>query len=123
MNRILIVEDDQTLQKVYKTLLTKEGYQVDVASDGAEGLAKANAQEPDLIVLDMLMPNMTGLEFLRAYDVINKHPKVKVIAFSNSDQPERVGDALALGARKYMAKYSFSPKAMVGLIKDTLAEP
>ena len=122
MKKILVVEDDQTLQKVYRAVLAKEGFQVDVASDGVEGLRKAEADEPDLIVLDMLMPNMTGIEFLRAYDINNKHPNVKVIAFSNSDLPDRVNEAMELGARKYMTKYSFSPKAMVGLIKDTLAE-
>src|SRR5688572_26618795 len=101
MKKILVVEDDQTLQKVYRAVLAKEGFKVEVASDGLEGLMKAEADEPDLIVLDMLMPNMTGIEFLKAYDIKNKHPKVKVIAFSNSDVPDRVNEALELGAKKY----------------------
>ena len=122
MTKILLIEDDHMLQKMYKTILTKEGYSIETAVDGRDGLNKANANEPDLIVLDMLMPNMNGLDFLRAYDILSKHPKVKVIAFSNTDQPKWVDEAMALGVKKYMAKYSFSPKAMVGLIHETLAE-
>lgn len=121
MSRILIVEDDEMVQSIYQAILTKEGYKVEVASDGQEALRKASAKEPDLILLDMLMPSMSGLEFLRAYDLRNQHPHVKVIAFSNADQPELIRDAAALGAIRYMTKFSFSPKAMVGLIQDALA--
>lgn len=120
MTRILVIEDDQMLRKIYERVLIKEGYEVDMATDGIEGLKKALENEPDLIVLDMMMPNMNGLEFLRSYDVINAHPKVKVIGFSNTEAPQWINQARALGAVKYMTKYSFSPKAMLGLIKDTL---
>ncbi len=99
MTRILVVEDDPTIQKIYRNVLTKEGYEVEVASDGKEGLTKATAKEPDLIILDMLMPNMSGIEFLRAYDIINKHPSVKVIAFSNTEQPQRVSEAMTWAQR------------------------
>ena len=121
MARILIVEDDKILQAIFRSLLIKAGYQVDAASDGQEGLAKANAHEPDLIILDMQMPNMDGIDFLRAYDVIDAHPKVKVIAFSNTQQPQKVKDAIALGALGYMTKSQYSPRALMQLIKDTLA--
>lgn len=120
MSRILIVEDDEVVQSIYEALLTKEGYRVEVASDGQEALRKASAKEPDLILLDMLMPSMSGLEFLRAYDLRNQHPHVRVIAFSNVDRPELIRDATALGASRYMTKFNFSPKAMIGLIHDTL---
>lgn len=69
----------------------------------------------------MQMPNMDGIDFLRAYDVIDTHPKVKVIAFSNTQQPQKVKDALALGALGYMTKSQYSPRALMQLIKDTLA--
>lgn len=123
MSRILVVEDDQMIQKVYRNVLTKEGHEVEVASDGREGLAKAEASEPDLIILDMLMPNMTGIEFLRAYDIAGRHPRVKVLAFSNTDHPGRVEEAMALGARKYMTKYQFSPKGLAAAVAELLALP
>ena len=121
MARILIVEDDKILQTIFKSLLTKAGYQVDAASDGQEGLSKAEAHEPDLIILDMQMPNMDGIDFLRAYDIVDTHPTVKVIAFSNTEQPQQVKDAIALGALGYMTKSQYSPRAMIQLIQDALA--
>lgn len=121
MAKILIVEDDPALRKIYVNILTKEGYDVTAALDGREALALAAQNEPDLILLDMMMPNLNGIEFLRAYDIKGKHPGVKVIAFSNTEKPEFVAEAPKLGVRKYMTKYSFSPKSMVALIKETLA--
>lgn len=121
MGRILIVDDDPILQSIFRNLLTRMGYHVDAASDGQEGLSKANAHEPDLIVLDMLMPKMDGIEFLRAYDVMKTHPKVKVITFSISDEPQKVKDALALGVIGYMTKSHLTPRGMVQVIEDTLA--
>lgn len=122
MAKILIVEDDASLRKIYVTILIKEGYEVAAAVNGKEALQLAEESEPDLILLDMMMPKMNGIEFLRAYDVKGKHPNVKVIAFSNTEKPEFLNEAPKLGAIKYMTKYSFSPKAMVGLIKETLAQ-
>jgi CheY-like chemotaxis protein len=123
MAKILVIEDDNALRKVYVTILTKDGHDVTAAFDGKEGLRLAQEQEPDLILLDMMMPNMNGLEFLRAYDIKGKHPRVKVIAFSNTEKPEFVNEAPKLGAVRYMTKYSFTPKAMVTLVRETLAQP
>jgi CheY-like chemotaxis protein len=120
MARILIIEDDQALRKVYTTILTKEGHAVEAAEDGLDGLRRANANEPDLILLDIMMPKLDGIEFLRQYDVVNKHPKTKVIAFSNSDVPDRVQKAMALGAVKFKTKYNFTPKSMMALIEEVL---
>ncbi|HYC36584.1 MAG TPA: response regulator [Usitatibacter sp.] len=120
MARVLIVEDNAALQKIYVTLLTKEGYDVDFASDGRVALEKAEKRPPDLILLDMMMPNLDGVGFLRAYDLQGKHPGVKVVVFSNTEVPGKVKEALELGASRYMTKYNFTPKDMVGLIRDML---
>lgn len=119
--KILIVEDDAALRKVYIAVLTKEGYQVEFASDGKDALQKATNNPPDLVLLDVMMPVLDGLGFLRAFDVTNKHPNTKVIMFSNSEQPAKVEEAIQLGASRYMSKYSNTPKAMVGVIRDVLA--
>jgi two-component system response regulator VicR len=122
MARILVIEDDRTLRKVYVTILTKEGFEVSAAVDGEEGLALAQKLEPDLILLDMMMPKMSGLDFLRAYELKEKHPKVKVIAFSATEKEEFVVEAPKLGASKYLTKFRFSPKAMVQIVRETLAD-
>ena len=122
MAKILIIEDDPSLRKIYVAILSMEGFNVTGAFDGQEGLRLAAEIQPDLILLDMMMPNMNGIEFLRAYDILGQHPKVKVIAFSNTEKPEFVNEARKLGATRYTAKYSFTPKTLVSLIRETLAE-
>jgi len=120
MKRVLIVEDNPALQKVYVTLLTKEGYNVEFVNDGKQALEKATAAPPDLILLDMMMPNLDGVGFLRAYDLKNKHPDVKVMVFSNTEVPAKVKEAMELGAIRYMTKYNFTPKDMVAAIRGVL---
>lgn len=120
MPKILIVEDDSILQSAYDTVLTMEGYETRTAPDGIEGLRLAQEDEPDVILLDMLMPNLNGLEFLRAYDAKNKHPHCKIIVFSNMSVPSDVKDAMQLGATKYLTKSSFTPKEMVSIIKEVI---
>lgn len=118
---ILLIEDDLTIQSAYKTILEMEGFEVMVASDGEQALEAAKNQEPDVILMDMLMPRMDGLTFLKAYDQPNKHPKVKVLCFSNMSIPESKDLALELGAIEYLAKSNFTPREMISKIKALVA--
>ncbi len=122
MAKILIVEDDAILQSAYNTVLSMEGFEVFTAPDGVEGLRVANEQSPDVILLDMLMPNLNGIDFLRSYDVKTKHPNSRVIVFSNISVPESMKEAMQLGAVKYLTKASFTPKEMVAVIKEVLGQ-
>ena len=119
--KILVVEDDPSLRKIYLAILTKAGFEVKGAFDGEDALRVAAEGDPDLILLDMMMPRMTGIEFLRAYDIPGKHPGVKVVAFSNTEKLDFIDEAKKLGAVKYMTKYSHSPTAIIALVNDTLA--
>jgi CheY-like chemotaxis protein len=119
MARILVVEDYPNLQYLYRVALEAEGYTVEVASDGNEALTVAERREPDLILLDLLMPNQGGLEFLRAYDT-KKHPKVKVVVFSNMVSPELYKEAQQLGATQYLIKANYTPKEVVGAVGAAL---
>ena len=118
--RILIVEDDAILRSAYETVLTMEGYRVHTASDGLQALETAGHEEFDVILLDMLMPNLGGLEFLQRFQVKAKHPATKIIVFSNMSVPSDVKDALRLGATKYLTKSSFTPKEMESIITEVL---
>jgi CheY-like chemotaxis protein len=120
--KILIVEDDLTIQAAYKLVLEAEGFDVLVANDGVAAMEQINSVEPDVILLDMLMPNMDGLQFLEAYDLKGKHPNVKVISFSNMSVPESKAKALELGVSRYLTKSSFTPKHMVEQIREVLAK-
>ena len=117
---ILIIEDDAVLRDAYATALTLDGYHIRTAGDGQEGLKLAEQAEPDLILLDMLMPTLNGLEFLRRFDGPVKHPRTKIIVFSNMSVPSDVKDAISLGAAKYLTKSSFTPKEIESIIQEVL---
>lgn len=122
IKRILIVEDEQVLSSAYETLLKQAGYDVTVAYDGKDALSKTESLEPDLILLDLRMPVMDGVQFLKHYDLTKAHPKVKVILFSNYDMQEEIDEAYRLGADKYVLKAWVSPKELLHMVKTTLAE-
>ena len=114
--RILLVDDDQTIREAYSFVLAAKGYVVDVADGGRAALKLATANEPDLILLDLIMPGVSGVEFLRRYD-LSKHPKVKVILFSNSQAVQDAKEALRLGAFEIILKSHFTPDQTVESIE------
>jgi CheY-like chemotaxis protein len=122
MAHILVVEDYVNLQLIYKTALTDAGYKVDVTADGLDALKAVDEREPDLILLDLLLPHMGGLEFLRAYD-LSKHPTVKVVVFSNLYSPNLLKEAKQLGVMHYLTKADFTPQELVDFVAKTLAVP
>ena len=123
MSKILIVEDNAALRGGYCAILAAAGHEVYEATDGAVALREAERVHPDLILLDLLMPKMDGLTFLRMYDVKGKHPNVAVVIFSNSSAPAKVQEAMELGARRYLIKAVISPKEIARVVQAELAAP
>lgn len=119
MPTILVVEDYPSIQEIYKTALKAEGYDVRVAADGKEALELVKTWMPDIILLDLLMANIGGLEFLRSFQP-SKHPETKVVVFSNLSSPELAKEALELGSYKYLTKSNFTPGQLAELIKQIL---
>ena len=122
MANILLIEDYPSLQKIYTTVLESRGHRVYVASDGNQGLLLANQHKIDLILLDLLMPNAGGFEFLEAYD-LKKHPSVKLIILTNVYKTELLNRALELGASNYIIKADITPDKMATMVDQTLAAP
>lgn len=120
---ILVVEDEPGLNKAYQIILTTAGYEVSSALNGEEALKLAADPEPALILLDLRMPIMDGIEFLRRYKLNEEHPNVRVIVFSNYDMQKEIDEAYGLGADRYILKALASPKELTRLVKATLAEP
>ena len=118
---VLIVEDEGTLNEAYQMVLSKAGYDVKAAFNGKEALELTKDMEPDLILLDLRMPFMDGIEFLKSYDLKQHHPKVKVIVFSNYDMQKEIDEAYKLGADRYILKAWASPKELLQLVQNTLA--
>lgn len=118
---ILVVEDEKVLNDAYETILKKEGFNVLCAYDGEEALSIVSSREVDLILLDLRMPKVNGIEFLKAYDLASQKNPPIVIVFSNLDMQAEIDEAFELGATKYMLKAWASPKELVKLVKDNLA--
>lgn len=117
---ILIVEDEKNLNEAYQMILQHQGHQILVAYDGAEALKITEKTEPDLILLDLRMPHMGGVEFLKRYNPKTAHPDVTIVIFSNLDTQHEIDEAYRLGAEKYMLKAWASPKELVQLVTNLL---
>ncbi|HSH17817.1 MAG TPA: response regulator [Candidatus Saccharimonadales bacterium] len=111
MTKVLIIEDNETLNEAYKLILEKDGHDVTTAFNGEEGLERLKDLSPDLILLDMLMPKMDGLEFLRHFHP-EKYPKTTIIILSNLNEDEQVEEARKLGAHRYILKANTSPREL-----------
>ena len=112
--RILVVDDDQVIQQLLKVNLELEGYAVEVASDGQEALALFAAFEPDLVLLDIMMPKLDGIETLKRLKADASLPFVPVILLTAKAEPETLALVRPGGWRKAA---TLTP----GLVKDALA--
>jgi CRP/FNR family cyclic AMP-dependent transcriptional regulator len=113
MYKVLVIEDDRTLREAYALLLTLSGYSVSTAVDGKDGLTQYKAVDPHLILLDMLMPNLDGLGFLREYNRIEHLNDTKIIIFSNLSNSKDITTAKELGAEKHIIKAQLTPKQLL----------
>jgi CheY-like chemotaxis protein len=106
--RILLIEDDRFLRRACEVSMKKRGFTVLTAVDGEEGLRQARAESPDIILLDMLMPKLSGIETLEALKKDEQMRSIPVVILSNSSVEADVQRAKALGAVGYLVKASLS---------------
>lgn len=116
---ILFVEDDRAISEMYSRILIKNGYNVDFAYDGAEGLQKAQQHHYDLILLDIMMPEMTGLEVLQRLrgEDGNGAPDTKIIILTNFAQYETSEKAQQEHADGFIVKADVVPSQLIILLE------
>jgi DNA-binding response OmpR family regulator len=114
--RVLIIEDDPTVGEVVARYLRREGYAVDVEADGAVGLQRALAHAPDLVILDLMLPSLSGLEICRRLRVAAPVPIIMLTA--RGAEADRIA-GLEMGADDYVAK-PFSPRELTARVKAVL---
>jgi CheY-like chemotaxis protein len=118
---VLIVEDDSTTQELYRAHLHGRGYNVRTAADGEQALQEIKSSRPDVVLLDMMLPRMSGFDVLARMKSDPEAAKIPVIVLSNRDEPGDVERGLALGATDYLIKVTASPKQVLDKITQALA--
>jgi CheY-like chemotaxis protein len=118
MYKIFIIEDDEIVAEIYKDKLQAEGYDVEVAHDGESGYLRLKAFEPDLLLLDMMVPRLAGVDILRMLRGSEAYKRLPIIAFSGSD--ELLDSARFLGATRVLSKAEFVPNQIVARITEAV---
>lgn len=106
--RVLLVEDDRFLRRAGEAALRQRGFTVTTAADGEEALRKVQAEIPDLILLDLLMPKVTGIEVLRSLRAAEATRAVRVLILSNSSRQQDLEEIQRLGVTDYLVKANLS---------------
>lgn len=117
--KILVAEDEKNIARVVAYNLEKEGYQVSVAKDGEEALEKVRREAPDLILLDLMLPKMDGLEICRALKSDSKTSRLPIIMLTAKAQETDRVVGLEMGADDYIPK-PFSPRELLARVKAVL---
>lgn len=121
-SRILIIEDEKPLREAFAFLLESEGYIVELAENGRVGLTKLDSFNPDLVLLDMLMPVMNGQEFLKEAQLADREATVRILMLSNLSDPITLDDAVGLGVTDSVLKADLSPAELAAKVKKLLSE-
>ncbi len=118
--RVLVVDDDPVILRLLRVNFEMEGYAVTTACDGVQGLRAAREQHPDVIISDVMMPHMNGLELVAALDADEATGAIPVILLSARAQETDVSDGLGAGADDYVTK-PFDPLELIDRVQLLLA--
>ena len=122
MKKILLIEDEPTLQKTVSEILSQEGYKILKALDGETGLSLAKSEKPDLILLDLILPKKNGFEVLKGLNEDPETADIKVMILTNLEGSKDIEKALELGATSYLVKSNYNLEDVVAKIKSLLQE-
>src|SRR5262249_54674593 len=111
--RLLIVEDDITVATIYRNKLQYEGFDVVVATDGQEGYNRAFEFKPDVVLLDLMIPTINGIELIQKFRAEAQFKELPIVVFSNTYMSSMVQEARNAGATKCLAKGGSTPKQII----------
>ncbi|MCH8244543.1 response regulator [Patescibacteria group bacterium] len=120
MQKILVIEDDTFLRELIVQKLLKEGYEIVEAVDGEDGIKKVTEENPDIILLDIILPGIDGFEVLKKIKEDEKVKDIPVIILSNLGQQDDIDKGIKLGAKDYLIKAEFTPGEIVEKVKGVL---
>jgi len=122
MKKILFIEDESALQRTFNDALSGEGYEVVSALDGETGLRLAKELKPDLILLDLVLPRVHGLDVLRKLKASEETNSIPVIILTNLEDIKDVEKSIELGATTYLVKSQYSLEEVISKIKQALSQ-
>lgn len=117
---ILLVEDDHFVSDIYKRKLASDGYEVLFAPDGREALKALEGTIPDLVLLDIMMPFVDGMEVLQKMKEDERWKNIPVVMLTNLAEKDNIEKSIAMGADGYVIKAHFTPSEVVQKIKTVL---
>lgn len=120
--KILMIEEDRFLRKIYRNKLTQAGFEFQEATNGEEGLNKVISEDPDLVLLDIILPRRSGFDVLIEIKKKMKYRDIPVIILSNLAQESDIKRGFALGAKDYLIKPDVSLSQVVQRVKECLLE-
>ncbi len=120
--KILIIEDDFFVRDLYDRELTRDGFKISTAEDGAEGLLKTVKEKPDLILLDIMLPKMSGLDVLKKVKEKEEVKEIPVVLLTNLGQDNVIREGFSLGAVGYLIKAAYTPSQIIEEVKKFLEE-
>lgn len=121
MYKIAIIEDDQAISQMYRFKFEAEGYSVETAENGRLGLELVEKFAPDMVLLDLMMPEMTGDEMLAAMRKTPWGKKIKVVILTNKGEQEIPEAVKQLNVSAVILKADMTPRQVAELVKKTLA--
>ena len=120
--KILVIDDDPTFQKTISDTLNSVGYEVLLAYDGQEGLLMTERESPNLIILDLVMPKLGGIDFLKALQKDKDSNKIPVLISSNFSGSDKVNEGMEYGVRGYIVKSDESLKTIVNAVESIIGK-
>ena len=120
MKKILIIEDEEIVRNLIKEKLEEKGYSVEIAEDGEVGMKKMRQSKPNLILLDIIMPNKGGFEVLEEMNRDEDLKKIPVVIVSNSGQPVEIDKAKKMGVKDWIVKTEFDPKEVLEKVVEQI---
>src|SRR5882672_11204070 len=121
MKKVLIIEDDQIVANIYRNKFSHEGFQVEIALDGHVGLELVRSFRPDAVILDLMLPKISGVELMKRIRSEADFNDVPIIVFSNTYLTDMVQQAWKAGATKCLSKSNCTPKQVIEVIRSTLS--
>lgn len=121
MGKILIVEDEPLLADLYKMAFNKRNHEVELAFDGREGLEKVQAEKPSIILLDVMMPNMNGLQVLQHLKNNEETKDIPVIILTNLTEGKVEQELQEIGASMVIVKSQYLPNQIVDMVEKRLS--